>query len=276
MTAAIDSLCRTDSFMHHNTRLIALCLCVLALAGCASNKPDIKPAHTESQRVAAARSLYEKAHKQLINERFKVALQDYNALEDNFPFTRFAVQGQIDSIYAHYRNGDAEVALAEADQFIKEHPTYPQLDYVYYLKGLVNFRRSADEGHSMLPIDEARRDMNYTRQAFDDFALLIKAFPNSKYDHDARQRMIFLRDRLARHDLYIAGYYMDRGAWIAANRRAQLIIRHFQGTRAVPRALLIMVKSYRKLGLKQSAADSRKMLVANYPAFAKAHHGELE
>lgn len=261
--------------MHHNTRLIALCLCVLLLVGCASNKTKIPQAHSQQGRNAAAKALYEKAHRQLEDEHFQSALQDYNSLEDNYPFTRYAVQGQIDSIYAHFRHGDSEIALAEANQFIKEHPTYPQLDYVYYIKGLINFERSAHEGHSMLPIDEARRDPAYTRQAFNDFALLIKAYPHSKYDRDARQRMIFLRNRLARHDIYIAKYYMDRGAWIAANRRAQLILRRYQGSKAIPQALLIMFKSYRKLGLKQSAADTRKMLRANYPAFARSHSGEL-
>lgn len=263
--------------MHHTTRILILGLCGLLLAGCASTKKNqIPQAHSEQERQAAAKSLYQKAHRYLQKENFTQAIDQYNVLEDNYPFTRYAVQAQIDSIYAHYRHNDPEVAIAEANQFIKEHPTYPELDYVYYLKGLIDFERSAKEGHSLFPIDEARRDMQYTHQAFDDFSLLIQKFPKSKYDSDARQRMIFLRNRLARHELLVARYYMRRGAWIAANRRAQNILTHYQGSDAMPDALLIMVQSYNKLGLKKSADDTRKILAANYPDFAKRHKGALE
>lgn len=262
--------------MHHSTRLVVICLCGLFLAGCAHTKTQIPQAHSEHERLAAAKSLYERAHKELKAEHFKQALNQYNTLEDNYPFTRYAVQAQLDSIYAHFRSNDPDVAIAEAKQFIKEHPTYSQLDYVYYIKGLVNFQRSAKEGHSLLPIDEARRDMTYTRQAFEDFGVLIQKFPKSRYAHDARQRMIFLRNRLARHNLLIAKYYMKRGAWIAANRRAQRILTQYQGTKAMPEALLIMVRSYNKLGLKKAAGDTRKILAANFPNFAKQHKGELD
>ena len=216
-----------------------------------------------------AEELYASAREALDSGDAAGALELYDDVEARFPFTPFAMQAQLDSIYAHYRLQQSELALSAANRFIKMHPQHARIDYVHYLKGLVNFSRSVDEFDKLLRIDGTRRDPMFARSAFEDFSLLIKRFPDSRYAQDARRRMIWLRNGLARHELHVAEFYVRRGAPVAASRRAQYIIDHFQGTDSVPVALDLLQQTYTLLGLNEQASEAQRVLQVNYPGYTR-------
>lgn len=213
--------------------------------------------------------LYASAREALESGDATTALKLYDDVEARYPFTPYATQSQLDSIYAHYRLQQSELALSAANRFIKQHPQHARIDYVYYLRGLVNFSRSVDEFDKLLSIDGTRRDPLYARLSFEDFSLLIKRFPDSRYAQDARRRMIWLRNGLARHELHVAEFYVRRGAPVAASRRAQYIIDHFQGTDSIPVALDILQQSYTQLGLTEQANGAQQVLETNYPGYTR-------
>jgi outer membrane protein assembly factor BamD len=216
-----------------------------------------------------AEELYASAREALDSGDAAGALQLYDDVEARFPFTPYATQAQLDSIYAHYRLQQAELALSAANRFLKQYPQHARVDYVQYLKGLVNFTRSVDEFDKLLRIDGTRRDPVFARAAFEDFSLLIKRFPDSRYAQDARRRMIWLKNGLARYELHVAEFYVRRGAPVAASRRAQYIIDHYQGTDSVPVALDILQQSYAELGLTEQAEEAQRVLQANYPGYVR-------
>jgi outer membrane protein assembly factor BamD len=264
-------------------RLTSLLLVVL-LVGCASDgdKKVVRDNPFEKESRAERRlakltveQLYDSAKEALDSGDPKRALELYGEVEARHPFTKYATQSQLDSIYAHFRAAEPELAISAANRFTKQHPQHAEIDYVYYLKGLVNFERASDEFDKLLGVDGARRDPVYSRTAFEDFSLLIKRFPESKYSHDARRRMIYLREGLSRYELHVADFYLSRRAWVAASRRAQYVLDHYQGTRAVAPALDILEQCYKKLGLEKPAADAHSTLVANFPDYLK-HKGSGE
>lgn len=212
--------------------------------------------------------LYDNARKSMESSDFKGALDFYGRLDKRFPFTRYATQGQLESIYAHYRNLENELALNAASRFIKQFPRHRAIDYVYYLRGVV-YQTDIDENffNSILGVDKSHRSPEAARNAFDAFAVLIQRFPNSRYAPDARQRMVFLRNALARYELNVAEYYLRRRAFVAASRRSQIMLRKYQGTDSIPRALAIMQESYTALGLTELAHNAQQMLNANYPNY---------
>ncbi|HXG29717.1 MAG TPA: outer membrane protein assembly factor BamD [Nevskiales bacterium] len=216
-----------------------------------------------------AEELYASAREALDSGDAAGALELYDDVEARFPFTPYATQAQLDSIYAHYRLQQSELALSAANRFLKQYPQHARVDYVQYLKGLVNFSRSVDEFDKLLRIDGTRRDPMFARSAFEDFSLLIKRFPDSRYAQDARRRMVWLRNGLARYELHVAEFYVRRGAPIAASRRAQYIIDHYQGTDSVPAALDILQQSYAQLGLQEQADQAQRVLQANYPDYVR-------
>lgn len=242
----------------------------LAVAACASDPNALPPTNpfkggkSERELRLEADGLYRLARRSLDTADFQGAVQRYDQILLRYPFTDYATQAQLESIYAKYRAFDPEGALGTADRFLKEHPRHPAVDYVYYLKGLINFQR----GESVFDwlVDSARQDVSYARRAFDDFALLAQRYPASPYAGDARLRMIHLRNRIANHELSIVQYYVRRGAHVAAAKRAERIVSDYPGAPVTLEALALMEKSYRAIGLEQQAEDARRLREANAAA----------
>ena len=252
--------------MNHLISRAALAAAVLALAACASDgdgpaSNPFKGAKSERELRLEAEGLYKLARKSLDSSDFQGALERYGQIQLRYPFTDYATQAQLESIYAKFRSFDPDGALSTADRFLKEHPRHPAVDYVYYLKGLTNMQR----GESLLEglVESHQQDVSHARRAFDDFSALAQRFPKSRYAGDARLRMIHLRNRIAAHELAIVKYYVRRGAHIAAARRAEQIIVDYPGAPATAEALVLLESSYRDAGLATQAEEVRKLREGN-------------
>jgi len=211
----------------------------------------------------SASKIYAEAAQELDSGNYQTAIEYYEKLEARFPFGRYAMQSQLDVAYAYYKAEEPEQALAAADRFIKLYPENPYVDYAYYLKGIVNYNRSVGFLDRYIPTDPSQRDPGSALDSFQDFGELVRRFPDSKYTPDARQRMVFLRNNLAKNEVHVAHYYMKRGAYIAAANRASYVIQRFQRTSAVEDALELMIDAYTRLGEKQLAADAERVLELN-------------
>jgi len=209
--------------------------------------------------------MYEKAHGLLMGGDYRGAIRYYEALDARYPFSQEARQGRLDIIYGYYRAREQESAIDAADQFVRENPTHPRVDYAMYLRGLVYFERSPNFLERWFNTDLSERPPQDVRRAFDAFDQLIKQKPNSIYAHDARQRMIFLRNRLADYEVYVANHYLRRQAYVAAIARARYTIENYDGAPAVQQALEIMIDSYKGLGLDDLAERSQEVFAYNYP-----------
>lgn len=193
------------------------------------------------------------------------AIELYEALESRFPFGEYSTQTQYDMAYAYYRNDEPEAAIAAADRFIKINPRHPNIDYAYYLKGLVNYNRGFGLLDRYLPTDSSQRDNTYASIALSNFQELLRRFPNSKYAADAKQRVIALKNNLAMHEIHIAKYYLKRKAYVAAVNRANYVVQNYQKTPAVPQALKIMQEAYIELNMPKLAEDAKRIYDTNYP-----------
>lgn len=213
---------------------------------------------------------HQQAKEALDNQNFQKAITLYEALEARYPFGDYAAQAQLNVAYAYYKNDDPEAAIAAADRFIKVHPRNPNVDYAYYLKGLVNYNRGIGFIDRFLPTDSSQRDPGNAKDAYDNFQELIRRFPNSKYVPDARLRMVALRNNMGMYELHVADFYMRRKAYVAAVNRANHIVKEYQRTPAVPHALKIMQEAYTHLGMDDLAADAERIFNLNYPNGAPA------
>jgi outer membrane protein assembly factor BamD len=238
--------------------LFVIGLAALALSGCKGGG-DVAP-------VAAPDKLYDMAAQDLRSNNYKGAIQKLEALESHYPFTNSAKQGQLDLMFAYYKNKEAESAIDQADQFIRENPTHPRVDYAYYIKGLVYFDSGAGWLEDVFNADVEKRPPNESRKALQSFQVLLQQYPRSPYAGDARQRAIFLRNRLAAYELSVARYYMKREAYVAAVNRARAVIENYDGSPAAIDALGIMAEGYRKLGIDQLATVADQVRQANVPA----------
>ena len=235
-------------------------LLYLSLTGCAlfGNDSSISNNWTLER-------LYTEAKQAMLRSNYTRAIQLYEFLETRYPFGVYGQQALLDLAYAYYRIGNAEQALATSDRFIRLYPQNPDVDYAYYLQGLVNFNKNKGTLDRIFPTDVSKRDVTAYYAAFQHFSELLERFPESEYADDAAQRMVYLRNLLAENELYIASYYLRRGAYIAAVSRARNVVTNFARTPSVPDALIIMTKAYRIMELDDLASDTMRVLRNNYP-----------
>lgn len=209
--------------------------------------------------------LYEEASDLLEASQFNFAIGYLLALEARFPFGAYAEQSQLDLIYAYYRSAQYVEATTTADRFIRLHPEHPNVDYAYYMRGLISFNQEASFLGNFLPLDITNRDPGSARESFSHFSEFLLRFPDSQYAPDARKRMIYLRNLLARHEINVANYYFRRGAYLAATNRGRYVVENFQGSPAVPDGLAVMAQGYTVLDMPDLAQNSINVLRANYP-----------
>ena len=207
--------------------------------------------------------IYEKAKYALDNNNHRNATRYLEVLTTSFPFSNQAKQAQLDLIYAHYRSSSFEEAIDEAKQFEKENPTHPRVDYALYMRGLSSFEGQHEWYHEIFDVDLTKRPPTKTEEAFSVFSQLIRRYPDSIYVSDAKQRMVFLRNRLAKYENHVAQHYMERGAYVAAINRAKYALEQYSGSPSTIQSLEIIAKAYDKLGMTDLAEQAESIYMAN-------------
>jgi len=236
-------------------RLIPL-LTVLLTLGCSST-PDDEFANVPAQE------LYDKAKASLQSGDYETAISVFEQLEARYPFGKFAQQAQLEIAYAYFKFDEPDSCISTADRFIRNNPGNPHIDYAYYLKGLANYDRGRELADRFAQRDPSDRDTRALRDAFNDFTQLAKKFPDSRYAEDAKERLVFLHNMLAKYEINVANYYMKRGAYVAAANRAKYVVENYQRTPSVRDALKVLVRAYTKMGMKNLAADAQRVLDLN-------------
>lgn len=241
-------------------RSLAIFLFPLLLSGCFFLSDS-----TDETAGWSATKLYTEAKDELSAENYQKAITYYEKLESRYPYGRYAQQAQLEIAYAYFKDGDITSAVAAADRFIKLHPNHPNVDYAYYLKGLVNFAGDLGIFGTYLDQDPSERDPKAARDSFDSFKELLTRYPESKYAPDALARMKYLVNALASHEVRVARYYMKRGAYIAAVNRAQYALSQYPQTPALEEALFVLVKAYDSLGMNELRDDADRVMKKNFP-----------
>lgn len=232
----------------------------LSLSGC-----GLFPEKIDETKDWSASKLYSEARDELSVGNYEKAIQHFEKLEARYPFGTYAQQAQMEIAYTHYRQGDSAQALAAVERFIKLHPNHPNVDYMYYLRGLINFNDKVGFLDFLSKQDPSERDPKAARDAFESFKLLAERFPDSIYTKDAITRMKYLVNAMAQYEVHVAKYYYRRGAYLAAVNRAQLAVSEYREAPAVEEALFIMVKCYDALDLSELRDDARRVLQTNFP-----------
>jgi len=240
--------------------VIAALFLATLLAGC-----GLLPEQKDETIGWSANKLYAEAKDAMNEASYEKAIKYFEKLESRYPYGRFAQQAQIDIAYAYWKDNEPASAVAACDRFIKLHPNHPNVDYVFYLRGLVNFNEDLGLLGQISRQDMTERDPKGAREAFDAFRELVTRFPDSKYTPDAILRMKYLVNALASLEVHVARYYMKRNAYVAAINRAQFALKNYPEAPATEEALFIMVKAYDQMGMNDLRDDIERVMRKNYP-----------
>ena len=231
------------------------------VAGCASERGSLLLSMIEG--VTSPEEVYGAASTALAEGRYDTAIGYYQALETRYPFANVTRQAQLDRAFAYFKARQPESAIDAAEEFEAENPTHPRVDYCVYLKGLIYFDQAPTFLERVFNADLSVRPPRDTLLAYTTFQELLQRFPESEYVPDARQRMIFLRNRLATYENHVANYYIERGAYVAAINRAKFSLEHYPGAPAIQESLIILEEAYSLLGMPDLSADAQRVIEAN-------------
>ncbi len=231
---------------------------IVVLAACASNEDPFDAAQDLQEA-------YEKATKSIYGGNYASGIQILEAIQSRYPFSDVARQIQLDLMYAYYKSGQPELAIEAADTFMRENPIHPQVDYALYIKGLAYFQDEGGMLERWFRKDTNKRPPKDVELSYQALRRLVERYPASQYAPDAQQRMVFLKNRLAAYENWVADYYLRRGAYVAALNRAKNALEAYNGADSNAESLHILIEAYDQLGMQDLAADARRVLQLNFP-----------
>jgi outer membrane protein assembly factor BamD len=244
----------------HLALLLVMLTAVLLLSGCAGSDGQ-----KDDTDIWSEAKLYSEATDKLNDGDFVKCGKYFDKLEARFPFGPYSQQAQINAAYCYWKGNEQAQALVAIDRFIKLHQGSPNLDYGYYLRGLITFNDDLGWLGKFTGQDLSERDPQAAKDAFESFKVVVERFPDSKYAPDALDRMRYIVNSLAEADVIVARFYYQRGAYLASANRAQLVIRDYDRAPAVEEALYLLYKSYQKLGMVDLSNDTARVFKLNFP-----------
>jgi outer membrane protein assembly factor BamD len=239
-------------------RLLLLAILPVALFACAGNDEQ----QSEVQNITEA---YAKAQESIDRGNYRRGIQIFEAIQARYPFSDLARQIQLELMHAYFRSGRKEQAIEAADTFMRENPIHPRVDYALYIRGLAYYEETPGILERWFRKDVTKRPPKDVELAYSSLRQLVERFPASQYAPDAEERLIAIKNRLAAYENHVADYYLRRGAYVAALNRAKAALEQYNGATGNARSLEIMAAAYEELGMSDLAADTLRVLQANFP-----------
>lgn len=249
-------------------RNFAVLALILGLSGCQTIGGWFGGEREKPTETLPVEEMYAVGKRSMEGRNYNRSAQYFQRLVARFPYGPYSEQAQLELAYVLYKQGKNEEATSAINRFIRTYPTHRHIDYAYYLKALINFDQGRATLMRLARQDMSKRDLGATTQSLADFGEVIRRYPNSRYAPDARQRMIYLRNQLARYEVGVGVYYLQRDAYVAAANRGKYTLQTYPQSEYEGDALALMVASYTALGQDELAADARRVLEQNYPDHA--------
>ncbi len=231
--------------------VLVLATLSLLLSGCGGSPEPTKKTAT----TPPVEELYNNGVDGLNARRYSTADDQFNSVEQNYPYSSWAVNAQLMSAYSQYLQNKYTDAIGTLDRFIQLHPAHRDIAYAYYLRALCYYEQIAD----------IQRDQKGTEQAMNALREVVTRFPETNYARDASLKIDLCFDHLAGKEMEIGRFYQKQHLYEAAIGRFQRVVDDFQTTNHVPEALARLTEIYLALGLKDQARKTAAVLGYNYP-----------
>ena len=228
------------------TRLISI---LFILVSCSNIENDKK------QAIETDVDIYKRALLLIEENDYKSALNEFENLLLNYPFSDLAVKSEITSAYSLYEDNQIQKAINKLNSFIEMNPTGELTIYAHYLLGMCYYIQTSQKG----------RDASLSLKAINYFQIIESKYPNSKYAKDAKLKILYLKNRLAENELAVGKFYLKKNASGSAIKRFKVILEKFQNTSVIPETLYRLSEALLLTGLKEEAQKSIAILNYNFP-----------
>lgn len=231
-----------------STKWLSIFLTILSFAiitNCSKKKDEISNAEIS----------YLKGLKSLEHKNYSEAAETFEKIDDDFPFSKWALKAQTMAIYARYKDEDYTKLLQVADDFLRLNPASEYVPYILYMKGLSYYRQ----------IPSIERSQDDTKQSSFTFRELIARFPDTSYAFDAREKLDFVDEHLAGAKMSIGRYQIKNRNYIGAINNFSEVIARYHQSKQLPEAFFRIAEIYYKIGLKEEADKALAQLKLRFP-----------
>lgn len=242
--------------MQTSSSLLAAIVGASLLVGGCSTTNEAKKAEENWD----AEKLYQESHLALQRGDAAGAVRHLETLQVRFPLADYAKQAQLDIIVAYYQREEYDYAITSADQFIQLNPQSPHAAYAWYMKGRCELARTRGLLDKYFPRDMSTTDQRLINTARSYFDQVSTRYPDSPWAEASRQESARLLEELAQHELFVAQFYFERGAYVGAINRIKTLLSSYPDTQYRAEALELLIDCYDKQGLSKQAEVIRAQL----------------
>ncbi len=226
---------------------------------------------SKKDEKTSAEIAYTKAMKILKNKNYSEAASEFEKIDDDFPFSKWAIKGQSMAIYARYKDEDYAKLVTVADDFLHLYPSSEYVPYAIYMKGLSYYNQ----------IPDITRAQDNTQQASFAFRELVARFPRDEHSLDATQKLIFVDEHLAGTKMSVGRYQIKSRNYVGALSNFSDVTTRYRNTQQVPEAYFRLNEIYYKIGLKAEAEHAQFQLESKFPEnywtkLSEKNHGEYD
>ena|GEM_PF-473264 len=231
---------------------------IFLLPGCSSISLPSLPwswSTPATQPNATAEALFDEGTAYLNNKKYALAIDRFQKVKAEFPFTPQLVPAELKLAEAYYLNKQYPEAAAAFKEFQTLHPNNENIPFVAYHLGLVHFDQftSSDRYQKMTEIAKGY------------FESVVKDHPGSPYAAPAKEKLAKCIEYLSEHEFNIAVFYFNEKKYPAAIDRLEGILRRYRDTPFAVKALYYLGESYRLEKNTVKAGLAYEALIHHYP-----------
>ncbi len=228
---------------------IKLITILILLINCSSNKKD------NETIISGDIETYKSGLSFLQDSNYSKAVEEFDKLYINHPFSSLAKKSEIMTAYSLYQNNEINKSISKLKTFNEMYPKDEFSDYAHYLLAMCYYIQISNQG----------RDPSLSLKALNSFKLITTKYPNSRYAKDSKLKIQFIKNSLAINELNIGKFYLKKNAPASSIKRFKTILQKYQNSSVIPETLYRLTEALLMMGLKKEAIKSNAILKYNFP-----------
>jgi outer membrane protein assembly factor BamD len=215
-----------------------------------------------------ARISYERAMESFADEDCITAEPLFRDIRANYPYTRYAALAELREADCLAMQDKHAEAIEIYQRFARVRASHEDVPYARFKAAEAQVAQIPNEWFLSPPTHE--RDLRAARDALKDLRRFLLDFPDDAHVAEATEMERKTLALLARHELYVADFYLIREQPKAAIYRLRDLLKSYEGSGYEPEALLLMGRTQLFMKDRPAAHATFRELIARYPQSGSA------
>lgn len=239
---------------------VALTAAPLSVACHAGPPPGGALAYAENARRA-----YEEALDAYFDRDWETAITLFQDVKRKYGYSRWARLADLRIADAEFRQQKYPEAISAYKSFVADYPNDAEVPYAKYRIAKALFLES--EPTLLLPPLE-ERDLATVQDAYAALRAFLESFPDYEHERELGYMLEVVTGVLARHELYVARFYRDRGRFGAAVRRIEFCLREYPSSGLDAEALVLLGETHLMMKQPRRARRAFDRVLREHPESA--------